>query len=232
MKTKKNKLSTLLPIGLFLIIAAIILSQDIVSFLFAFAGAGRVVSLLTKVCGILGAIFFVIGICSAVAAAKKNQLANKDATPNNGTDDLYYRKKNNDFTSNRATAEFLAAHKKEDGTYTVEYEYEKENGEHFVEQYDGNYSYIEAKYFQKVRRFTVAYGEDKSMIIDPPRPGIIPELAGMPVVSKTPIKSKEIPKPIKEEDELKSVYCAYCDCMFNKKSKTNKCPHCGAPIRK
>ena len=35
-------------------------------------------------------------------------------------------------------------------SYGVEYEYEKENGESFVEQYDDNYSYIDAKYFQKI----------------------------------------------------------------------------------
>lgn len=233
MKPKNPKLSVLLPIGLFLIIASIVLSQDIITIIFMFTGAERVVALLTKVCAILGSICFIIGICYVLYVTRKNQLKNKESAQNNGGyEDFYYRKKNNNFTSNRATAEFIAAHKKEDGTYSIEYEYEKENGESFVEQYDDNYSYIDAKYFQKIRRFTVAYGENKSKIIDQPRPGIIPELAGMPVVSKAPIKEKEATKPLKEESELKSVYCAYCDCMFSKNNKSNKCPHCGAPIRK
>ena len=233
----KNKFNPaiLIAIALVLFFIFMLLTEVFGTFIeLIFNGYPPIINFISKICVIVAAVLFVLGIILSGIQAKKNPRYQNNSKYGEDYNNLKYRKKNGDFKSNRATAEFIAAHKQEDGTYSIEYEYEKESGESFVEQYDGEYSYIEAKYFQKIRRFTVAYGENSSKIIDQPRPGIIPELAGMPVVSKTPANApkKTETKPLKEENELRRIFCPYCDCMIKSNSKSNKCPHCGAPVRK
>ena len=131
------------------------------------------------------------------------------------------------------TAEFVAAHKNDDGTYVVEYEYKDDDGQVVTDKYENNYSYIDAKYFQKVRRFTIAKTGGFTRIADTPRPGMIPELANAPIVPKETVeetKKAKNSKKQKEETEIVQMFCSYCDCMLKKNS--NKCPHCGAPVRK
>lgn len=225
MTNKKTSPKILVTIAIILIFIAIFLRQEIVFLIFFFAGAERVVPFISTVCGIGGGILFVIGLILAIIDAKKNPPAESYMAK-------AIKNKYGDITGTRATATFVAAHKKEDGTYTIEYEYEKEDDTTIVDQYNRDYTYLDAKYFQKIKRFTITYENGSSKIIDEPRPGMIPELAGAPVVSKTPIEGKEQPKKKqpKEEVELVRMFCPYCDCMIKKNA--DRCQHCGAPIRK
>ena len=229
MKDKFSKvISSLLVLGIIFIFIAITWAEDLGSlFTFLFFGEEASFSLF---CITLTAIMCVclVAIGCAIVRSKLNQGSSTIKDPR-------LDHKGIDKTKKFATAEFVSAHKDDEGNYSVRYEYTDQDQEK-EEESKPIYSYIEAKYFQKVKRFTICFNETESYIYDTPRPGMIPELANVPIIPNEKAKQGDIEKTKQnqkakiKEAALVREFCPYCDCAIKPNSK--RCPHCSAPIKK
>ncbi len=219
---KKSRLTTLCSIGIILFVVSLFLqagsSTGSASFMIAMLRVSKVL----RTVGFF--LFFASIICLAVKNGTKEANKNANETTNH---------KGIDKTKTYLTAEFVSAHKGENLKYSINFEYtdldniDKLGSSKFI------YTYDEAKYFQKTKRFTICLGGTEPYISDIPRPGIIPSLTNAPIVPKEKIKAPEDKtkeKQVDEETDFVRNFCPYCDCML--KPKARKCSNCGAPVKK
>lgn len=232
MKTKNKKpIIVFFALGFFLIISSILLRYffgNIEGPYYSYEdGPFHTVTTITSFLGVFLCIA-AIGITIVSNVSNNGLSLNKDPRLDH---------KGVDKTKKFATGEFVSAHKCDNGNYIVRFEYTNQD-EEIQGESEPIYTYIDAKYFQKVKRFTVCFDETGGYIYDEPRPGMIPELANAPLVpnekvkpigTKEDAKSKQV-KIKKQEEELVRLFCSYCDCAI--KPNSTKCPHCSAPIRK
>ena len=233
MKDKLSKiLSVCIVIGIVFIFLCITLNGELgILINYMFFNKEEPLTTLSTVCGFIGGVLCIFAVGTAIVKNK----ANPDSS---NTKDPRLNHKGIDKTKKFATGEFVSAQKDVDGKYSIRYEYTNDFSEEKQEESKAIYSYIDAKYFQKVKRFTVCFDATGSYIYDEPRPGMIPELANAPLVpnekvkpigTKEDAKSKQV-KTKKQEEYLVRLFCSYCDCAI--KPNSTKCPHCSAPIIK
>ena len=182
MKTKNKKpIIVFFSLGFFLIISSLLLRYffgNIEGPYYSYEnGPFHTVTTITSFLGVFLCIV-AIGITIVSNVSNNGSSLNKDPRLDH---------KGVDKTKNFATGEFVSAHKNENNKYIVKYEFIKQEEEVQAES-EPIYTYIDAKYFQKVKRFTVCFDSTGSYIYDEPRPGMIPELANAPLVPNEKVK--------------------------------------------